>query len=218
MGSDLSSNTVKTTQNLGTHAKTQSDTIRSEFLKTIQDFKGHLLSIKKENLFFHGISKASEHLINEWGYDSPYISSGDSLGEDLFFSQGSETSAIYILDSTGRFFKGKSGELLVKIMGAMNLSIDQVFICTVDDIRAVCKRIDNNPVKVIITLGSKAGKLLLNTDQSLESFRGEFFKYHGIQTMPTFHPSLLIKAPKYKRQVWEDMKQVMTYAGLTHDT
>ena len=167
---------------------------------------------------------------NEWGYDSSDDLSddlsGDSSvgglggglgGEDLFFSQGPENAGIYILDSIGRFFKGKSGELLIKIMGAMNLSIDQVFICNVDDIPAVCKQIDNNIPKVIITLGSKAGKILLNTDQPLESFRGKFFKFHGIRVMPTFHPSLLVKDPKYKRQVWEDMKQVMTYAGLNHD-
>ncbi|MFH2057802.1 MAG: uracil-DNA glycosylase [Pseudomonadota bacterium] len=221
MGADLSNNSGKISQHSATPARTPSSHIRSEFLKTIQDFKGHLFSIKKENGFFPGISKESELLMNEWGYDSPGDLSGDlsgdSYGEDLFFSQGSETASIYILDSMGRFFKGKSGELLVKIMKAMSLSIDQVFICNVDDIKAVCKRIDHNIPKVIITLGSKAGKLLLNTDQSLESFRGKFFKFHGIQVMPTFHPSLLIKDAQYKRQVWEDMKQVMTYAGLNHD-
>lgn len=182
--------------------------LKSEVLKTIQDLKGYLGSVKQENGFFPGLSSASEHLMDQWT---------EALSEDLFFSQGPETASVYIVDSNGRFYAGKSGELLVKILGAMKLSIDQVFICNADDMSAICRRIEKNAPKVMITLGSKAGKAFLQTDQSLELFRGKFFEFHGIQVMPTFHPSLLIKDPRYKRQVWEDMQQVMACAGLNPD-
>ncbi len=99
----------------------------------------------------------------------------------------------------------------------MNLSQDQIFICNCDDLEALNAKINIHSPKIIITLGSKAGKLICKTENPLTEFRGRFFEYQGVKVMPTFHPSLLIKDPQYKRQVWEDMKQVMAVAGLNPD-
>ncbi|MCK5349725.1 MAG: uracil-DNA glycosylase, partial [Desulfobacula sp.] len=150
---------------------------------------------------FLGISEKSATIINNWGTDK-------SQARDFFF-QGPENTDVFIIDSEDNFFKGEGGKLLIKILGAMNLTSGSVFICNTGDLISVQKKIKIISPKVIITLGKKAGQFLLNIQQPLEQFRGKFHEYHGIKVMPTFHPFLLLKQPEYKRQVWEDMKQVM---------
>ena len=130
-----------------------------------------------------------------------------------FFFEGPENATIFIIDSDTGFFKGKSGELLTKILKAMNLSPDSVFICNADDLGLVHEKIKTICPEIIITLGTKAGQSLLQIKSPLEQFRGKFHEYNGIKVMPTFHPSLLLKHPEYKRQVWEDMKRVMENMG-----
>ncbi len=112
----------------------------------------------------------------------------------------------------------ESGKLLEKILNAMNLSLDSVFICTVTDKKTLKKTIKSISPKVVITLGTKACHSILNNKASLKQVHGKFQDFHGVKVMPTFHPSLLLKHPEYKRQVWEDMKLVIDYAGLKSDT
>jgi DNA polymerase len=96
----------------------------------------------------------------------------------------------------------------------MVLSPDTVFICNSDMPLLVKERIRKVLPKVIITLGEEAGRALLGSDFCLKEQRGNFHEFEGIKVMPTFHPSLLLEMPQFKRQVWEDMKLVMEYAGL----
>ncbi len=181
-----------------------------EFIGIIDEFKGYLGALKQGNRFFPGISDRSEKRIEEWGQSS---------SEDvLFFSQGPETADLCLVDSDNRFFSGKSGALLVKILGAMKLTPDIVFICNCDSPPSIKDHVRKHKPKMMITLGSRAGKRLSGRTDPLASFRGRFFDYHGVRVMPTFHPSLLIKDPSYKRDVWEDMKQVMAVLGQPRDT
>ena len=113
---------------------------------------------------------------------------------------------MFILDSTAGFFKGDSGILLVKILAAMDLVPESVFICNAADLKSVHDKISNISPEVIITLGSRAARLLLDSGKSLEACRGRFHDYHGIKLMPTLHPALLLKQPSLKREVWEDMQ------------
>ena len=106
--------------------------------------------------------------------------------------------------------------MLIKILAAMKLTTDSVFICNADNPESVNAKIKIILPKVIITLGEKAGQSLLKIQQPLEKFQGRFHEYYGIKVMPTFHPSLLLKKPEFKRQVWEDMQQVMEHAGARH--
>jgi uracil-DNA glycosylase len=159
-------------------------------------------------VFFPVLSEKSLEIMDQWKNDH---GSGPP-----FFSSGPPTSAIYMVDSTARFYEGKSGALLIKIVSAMNLSTDQVFICNCDNLFVFDRTIKKYQPRIIITLGSKAGKALTRCQESLTVFRGKFFEYQGIRVMPTFHPSLLVKDPQYKRHVWEDLKQVMAAAGLDH--
>ncbi len=186
--------------------------IETELIRVIKDFSQYLVLQKQIGNIFLGISEKSEDQINNWENKL----GTQSRTRDLFLFQGSENAAVFIIDSEGSFFKGKSGNLLIKILNAMNLSSDSVFICNADDFRSVYKKIKTISPKIIITLGTKAAQSLLNIRQPLEQCQGRSHAFHGIKVIPTFHPSFLLKQPQFKRQVWEDMKLVMELAGLKH--
>ena len=178
--------------------------IKTQMIQVIKDFSQYLLYQKKTGNTFLSLSEKSETRINNW--------ETKSLSQ-IFFFEGPENAAIFIIDSETGFFKGESGQLLVKILSAMKLSSDSVFICNAEDLELVHEKIKTISPEIIITLGTKAGQSLLQIKLPLEQFRGKFYEYNGIKVMPTFHPSRLLKHPEYKRQVWEDMKRVMENMG-----
>ena len=182
--------------------------IKTQMIQVIKDFSQYLLYQKKTGNTFLSLSEKSEALINNWGNNW----GTQSLAQNFFF-EGPPNAAIFIIDSETGFFKGESGQLLVKILSAMKLSSDCVFICNAEDLELVHEKIKTISPEIIITLGTKAGQSLLQIKLPLEQFRGKFYEYNGIKVMPTFHPSLLLKHPEYKRQVWEDMKRVMENVG-----
>jgi DNA polymerase len=65
--------------------------------------------------------------------------------------------------------------------------------------------------KVIVVLGNTALHNLLDTKIGITKLRGEFQDYMGVKVMPTFHPAFLLRDPRKKREVWEDMKKVRDY-------
>lgn len=129
-------------------------------------------------------------------------------------------------DRQGLPFVGRAGQLLTKIIEAMGMTRDQVFICNV----LKCRPPNNRPPapgevvhcrpylkrqleiikpKVIVALGNHAVKALLQTEQGISGLRGTFRDYEGIPMMCTYHPAYLLRSPGEKRKVWKDMKQVM---------
>ena len=129
-------------------------------------------------------------------------------------------------DRTGRPFVGPAGELLTRIIEAMKLSREQVYICNVVKCRppgnrnptpeeiATCspflaRQLDVMAPKVICTLGGFPAQMLLNTQTPVSKLRGRFHTYKDIKVMPTFHPAYLLRNPDQKRAVWEDMKEIM---------
>ncbi len=132
----------------------------------------------------------------------------------------------YDEDRSGRPFVGAAGQLLDKIIQAMNLARDQVYICNIVKCRPPGNRDpEPNEIKacrpflerqlaviepqVICTLGSFASKTLLNSSQPISGLRGRFHAYGDIKVMPTFHPAYLLRNPDRKRAVWDDMKKIM---------
>jgi DNA polymerase len=129
-------------------------------------------------------------------------------------------------DLQGYPFVGEAGKLLEKILLAMNLSRETVYICNVIKCRPPGNR-DPHPdeivacepflkqqlaaikPEIIITLGRFAAQTLLKTTTPVGKLRGRWYEYEGIALMPTFHPAYLLRNPSGKRPVWEDMKQVM---------
>ena len=128
-------------------------------------------------------------------------------------------------DEQGVPFVGRAGQLLTKIIEAIGLSRDDVYIANVIKCRppgnrnpepdeiAECepfliRQIESVRPKVIVALGTFAAKTLLRSDLPISRLRGQFYDYHGAKLLPTFHPAFLLRSPDRKRDVWEDMKKV----------
>jgi DNA polymerase len=128
-------------------------------------------------------------------------------------------------DEQGIPFVGRAGQLLTKIIEAINLTRDDVYIANIIKCRppqnrnpepdevASCEpflfsQIDVIKPKVIVALGKYAAQTLLRTETPISRLRGQVFDYRGAKLIPTFHPAYLLRNPSSKREVWEDMKLV----------
>lgn len=131
-------------------------------------------------------------------------------------------------DAQGEPFVGKAGQLLNKIIGAMGLKREDVYICNVvkcrppgnrtplpDEVAAcnpyLTEQIALVAPKAIVALGSPASKTLLNTTSGIMSLRGRWHAYKGIPVMPTYHPAFVLRqyTEEVRRAVWDDMKKVV---------
>jgi uracil-DNA glycosylase family 4 len=131
-------------------------------------------------------------------------------------------------DATGRPFVGRAGQLLDKIIAAIGLKREDVYIANIVKCRPPGNRTpEKNEVetceqflfrqlefikpKVIVALGSPAFQCLMRTREPISRARGEWRDWNGVKLMPTFHPAFLLRSPDKKREVWEDMKKVRVY-------
>jgi uracil-DNA glycosylase len=137
----------------------------------------------------------------------------------------------YDEDQQGMPFVGKAGQLLTKIIEAMKLSREQVYICNVikcrppqnrnpepDEIKEcfpfLKRQLEAISPDFICALGSIAAKSLLEKEVFISRIRGSFFDYKGIKVMPTFHPAYLLRNPDKKKDVWEDVQKIMKMAKI----
>ncbi|MBW6510723.1 MAG: uracil-DNA glycosylase [Desulfuromonadaceae bacterium] len=129
-------------------------------------------------------------------------------------------------DQRGEPFVGEAGQLLDRIIAAIGLSRAEVYICNVVKCRPPGNR-DPHPEEIatcevflrrqlaaiqpemIVALGKFAAQSLLRKTIPISQLRGHWEEYAGIPLMPTFHPAYLLRNPSSKREVWEDMKQVI---------
>ena len=126
-------------------------------------------------------------------------------------------------DETGRPFVGQAGGLLTKILAAVNLTREEVFITNVvkhrppgnrnpapGEIEAcspyLVRQLELIKPKVIVAFGTFAAQTLLNTKTPIGKLRGEVHRYHGIPLVVTYHPAALLRNPSWKRPTWEDVK------------
>ena len=134
-------------------------------------------------------------------------------------------------DATGRPFVGRAGQLLDKIIAAIGLAREDVYIANIVKCRPPGNRTPERDEvetcepflfrqlafirpEVIVALGSPAFQCLLRTKEPITRARGEWRDWNGIKLMPTFHPAFLLRSPDKKREVWEDMKKVRDYLKL----
>jgi uracil-DNA glycosylase family 4 len=128
-------------------------------------------------------------------------------------------------DVQGIPFVGRAGQLLTKIIEAIDLKRDDVYIANVIKCRPpgnrnpeqdevdtcepfLFQQIDIIKPKVIVALGTFAARALLRTLDPISRLRGRVYDYRGAKLIPTFHPAYLLRNPSAKREVWEDMKVV----------
>ena len=126
-------------------------------------------------------------------------------------------------DATGRPFVGQAGQLLTKILAAINLRREDVFIANVlkhrppgnrnplrEEVEAcspyLIRQLELIKPKVIVAFGTFAAQTLLQTKTPLGQLRGLVHRYHGTPLIVTYHPAALLRNPAWKRPTWEDVK------------
>lgn len=139
-------------------------------------------------------------------------------------------------DTKGEPFVGAAGQVLNRIISAMGLKREEVYICNVVKCRppgnrdpesdeiATCspfllRQLQSVNPEVIVALGKPASHTLLGTKEPISKLRGKFRDFHGIPLMPTFHPSYLLRKQGEGNmesfwEVWDDMAQVLRLLKL----
>ncbi len=164
------------------------------------------------------------------GRSNVVFGDGDPTASLMFVGEGPGREE----DRQGLPFVGPSGQLLTKMIGAMGLSREEVYITNVVKCRPpqnrnpapleikecapfLKKQIQVIEPQVIVTVGKFASNTLLDKDEALGRLRGKWHEHMGIAVMPTYHPAYLLRnedTPKFKRRAWNDLKMVMKRLGL----
>lgn len=156
--------------------------------------------------------------------------------KNLVFGSGAADADLMIIgeapgadeDASGKPFVGKAGQLLTKILAAIGLSREEVFIANILKCRPpgnrdplpgevlqcrphLNRQIELIKPKVILLLGRVAAQTLFETNDSLKDMRGRLRKYQDIDVFVTYHPAALLRNPHWKRPTWEDMKKVKSH-------
>lgn len=151
----------------------------------------------------------------------------------LVFGEGDPHAALVFVgegpgkdeDLQGRPFVGKAGELLTRIIEAIDLTREEVYIANIvkcrppnnrdprpDEIQTclpfLIKQLEAIKPRIICCLGTFAAQTLLGSEERISALRGRFHAYHGAKLMPTYHPAFLLRNPQFKKAVWEDMKRI----------
>lgn len=135
-------------------------------------------------------------------------------------------------DRQGEPFVGAAGQLLNRIIAACGMKREEVYICNIlrcrppgnrtprADEAANCRPFLERTLELvrprfIVCLGASAANYLLDSKLSIGKMRGKFYDYRGIPVLCTFHPAYLLRnnTPEPRRQVWEDMKLLLTRMG-----
>ncbi len=131
----------------------------------------------------------------------------------------------YEEDRQGLPFVGPAGQLLTKIIEAIQLTRDDVYIANIVKCRppsnrdpepeeiATCRpflerQVSSIEPRVICTLGRVATQAMLSTEKALGRVRGQVFSFGDAALVPTYHPAFLLRDPSKKRECWEDMKLI----------
>ena len=152
---------------------------------------------------------------------------GNPKAELVFVGEGPDHDE----DVQGEPFVGRAGKLLTQMIEAMSLRREDVYICNVVKCRppenrlpekdeiATCspflfRQLAAIQPKVICCLGACAAQTLLETNQGISRFRGEWFDFRGSKLIATYHPAYLLRNPNAKSEVWKDLQKVMSLLGL----
>jgi len=128
-------------------------------------------------------------------------------------------------DEEGLAFVGPAGQLLTRMLAAISLPRDRVYICNIVKCRPPGNRVPTEEEatacmlhlrmqtalirpQVIVLLGSTAAKNTLGSQIRITRDRGQWFERKGVFMLPTYHPSALLRDPAKKREAWEDMQRL----------
>ena len=158
----------------------------------------------------------------------------------ILFGSGNPDADLFVVgewpsrddDEQGGLFSGPEGELLARMLQAIHVSLDDVYLASVVKCRATeeqppareqvkaCRsflfsQIEVVAPRVICTLGPLAAHTLLRTDTLLIRLRGRVHRFQDIPLVPTFHPSYLLKNPEMKKAAWVDLQLIQRQLGVT---
>lgn len=155
---------------------------------------------------------------------------GSSLARLMLIGEGPGQAE----DAQGTPFVGRCGQLLTKMLVAIDISREHVFITNIVKCRppenrvpqpeevAAClgyleRQIAIVKPELIVALGATAAGVLLNeADRApISKIRGRMFAWRGIPLMPTYHPAYLLRANAAKKEAWKDMKQVLKFLSTS---
>jgi DNA polymerase len=161
------------------------------------------------------------------GRTNTVLGEGNASARLMFVGEGPGADE----DLQGRPFVGRAGMLLTKIIEAMGLRREDVYIGNIvkcrtpgnrvpepDEIAACLpyleKQIELVKPQVICTLGNVATQTITGERAPISGMRGKMYDYRGVKVIPTFHPAACLRNPAYKKLVWEDIKNVMKVLDL----
>ena len=220
----------------------------------VEEVKNYLCFLAETGCTGFDCEKKSLEAIESWGKDRAFIPEtleqiradiGDccccklsNSRKNIVFGAGSPSARLVFVgegpgfeeDKTGKPFVGAAGKLLTKIIQAIKLTREQVYICNIikcrppgnrnpepDEIKACFPFLERQIAALkpdfICALGLFATQTLLETKEPISKLRGRFHDYKGIKLLPTYHPAYLLRNPDKKRDVWEDMKKLMNEMG-----
>ncbi len=155
------------------------------------------------------------------GRNSVVFGAGNPAAELMFIGEGPGAEE----DKQGLPFVGRAGELLTKIVEAIEMRREEVYIANIVKCRppgnrdpqpeevAACRgflerQIDLVQPRILVALGRIAAQTLLGTETPIGRLRGQWYVVRDVPTMVTYHPAALLRNPALKRPTWEDMQQV----------
>ena len=163
------------------------------------------------------------------GRNSVVFGSGNANADLMFIGEAPGAEE----DRQGLPFVGRAGELLTRIIKAIDLTRDDVYIANILKCRppgnrdpqadevAACRdylerQIDLIRPRVIVLLGRVAAQTLLGNDLTLSRMRGQWYRVRGVETRVTYHPAALLRNVGFKRPTWEDMQVVRDRLHESH--
>ncbi|MDD4879089.1 MAG: uracil-DNA glycosylase [Candidatus Omnitrophica bacterium] len=176
--------------------------------RLLEPVKKEVLSCRRCALY----KTKKNYVFSDGDPGAPLVFIGEAPGEDE--------------DIQGVPFVGRAGQLLTKMIEAMGLRRQDVYICNVIKCRppnnraplpgeaAACRdyllsQIGIISPKVICCLGKHAAEALLGTEVFITKIRGKEFEFNGITLIPTYHPAYLLRNPSAKKEVWQDLKKII---------
>lgn len=188
-----------------------------------------------QNSLFDSLSLQPSETLDE--VNQELLEKGQALFPNEFFILGTgkkDADVVIVGESPGapdadseKPFMGPVGDLLVRILGAIDLKREDVYLTNVVKFISAGDELTTEILKfftpflereilaikpkLIISLGNTPTKALLNTKKSISQMRGEFYDFEGIKLIPTFNPAYLLRDASKKREVWEDMKKVREF-------
>ncbi len=232
------------------HPRYKNIAFRENFKTTVEEINNTLRILSMAGCNGFDCSKESLEKIENWGNKvalSPEtlkeirIDLGDcqrcplsKTRKNIVFGSGSHHARLvfvgegpgYEEDQRGEPFVGAAGQLLTKIVEAMKLTREQVYICNIikcrppgnrnpmpDEIKSCSPFLRRQILAIkpdfICALGTFSAQTLLETNLPISKLKGHFHDYMDIKVLPTYHPAYLLRNPGKKRDVWEDMKKLM---------